>query len=150
MEFHVLFNHRGKQRKTAFTDESFLQSALNFLCPIEEMIFFGNATFDADGWPNYSPVSEHAAAKWGRLQSIWFVQKTTIAQTSQPSLMFLYKAEESRGLWDEQKLWNQEMHAAPIVQGRLTRHLPDQQKQNKWLAEHLACTCPILAPITAY
>lgn len=49
MEFHVLVNHGGKQRKIAFTDESCLQSALNFLCPREEMIFFGNATFDADG-----------------------------------------------------------------------------------------------------
>ena len=109
-----------------------------------------NATFDADGWPNYSPVSEHSPAKWGRLQLIWFVQKTTIAQTSQPSLMFLYKADEFRGLWNEQKLWNQKIHAAPSRQGQLTCHLPDHQKQNKWPAEHLSCISPIWVPITAY
>lgn len=49
VEFHVPFNHQGEQMKVVFTDGSCLQSALNFLCPIEEMIFFGNATFDADG-----------------------------------------------------------------------------------------------------
>lgn len=49
VEFRVLFNHQGKQREAVFTDRSCLQSALNFLCPVEEMIFFGNATLDADG-----------------------------------------------------------------------------------------------------
>lgn len=49
MKFHALFSHQHTQRKAAFTDGLCLQSALNFLCPTEEMIFFGNATFDADG-----------------------------------------------------------------------------------------------------
>lgn len=64
--------------------------------------------------------------------------------------MFLYKAEEFRGLWDVLKLWNQEIHASPILQGQLTCHPPDHQKQNKWLAEHLASTSPVLVPITTY
>lgn len=49
VNFHVPFNHRGKQRNAAFTDGLYLQSALNFLCPTEELIFLGHATFDADG-----------------------------------------------------------------------------------------------------
>ena len=105
--------------KVVFTDGSCLQSALNFLCPIEEMIFFGNATFDADGQPNYSTVPEHSPAKRGRLESIWFVRRTAIAQTSQPSLMFLYEADEFRGLWDEQRLWNQKRRATSVLQGQL-------------------------------
>ena len=55
------------------------------------MIFFGKATFDADGWANYSAVPEPSPAKWGRLESIWFVGKTAIAQTSRPSLTFCMK-----------------------------------------------------------
>lgn len=86
-----LFNHQSSQRKAVFTDGSCLQSALNFLCQMEEMIFFGKATFDADGWANYSAGPEPSPAKWGRLESIWFVGKTAIAQTSWPSLMFCAK-----------------------------------------------------------
>lgn len=58
-----LFNHQGMQRKAVFTGGSCLQSALNFLCPMEEMIFFGKATFDTDGWANYSAVPEPSPAK---------------------------------------------------------------------------------------
>lgn len=58
-----MFNHQNKQRQAAFADGLCLQSALNFLCPTEEKICFGNATFGADGWPNYPAASERSAAK---------------------------------------------------------------------------------------
>lgn len=87
VEFHVLFNHQGKQREAVFTGRSCLQSALNFLRPAEEMVFCGNATFDADGRPSYSTVPGHPQ-QGGGLESIRFARRTAIAQTSHPPLTF--------------------------------------------------------------
>lgn len=96
-------------------------------------------------------MSEHSLAKRGRLESIGFVQRTAIAQTSRPSLTLLYKANEFRGLWDEQSLWDPKIHAARIIQGQLKcQLLPDHWKQNKWLAKHLLHSFPILARITQH